>query len=143
MTSSRDVKIPLHLIPRQAAKNATTAPPAPRRTTKLALGAPDLVQDMSGVGIPLELLLLGDGEVIEQMHALGVDPLIPIGRVFAQLVARQDAIAAGVLHVDMEVGAAHGHHDVQVDLQLVRHALLHGKQMRFVPAIPAPELADC
>ena len=143
MPSSRDVKIPLHLIPRQAPKNATTAPPPARRATKLPLGAPDLTQDMSRMGIPLELLLLRHGQVIEQMHPLGIDPLIPIGRIFAQLLAREDAIAAGVLNIDVEVGAAHGDDDVEVDLQLVRHALLDGKQMRFVAAIPAPELTDC
>lgn len=96
-----DMKIPLHLIPRQAPIDATTAAPTPRSPTKLPLCAADLAQHMSRMGIPFKLLLLGDGQMVEQMHALGVDPLIPIGGVLAQLVARQDPVAAGVLHVDM------------------------------------------
>lgn len=140
MPSRRDMKIPLHLIPRQAPKNATTAPPAPRSPAKLPLRAPDLIQDMSGMGIPFEFLLLRHGEVIQEMHPLGVHPLIPIGRIFPQLLAGQDAIAAGVLHVDVEVGTAHGYHDVEVDLELMRHPLLDGEEVRFMSAIPTSEL---
>lgn len=143
MPSRRDMKIPLHLIPRQAPKDATTAPPAPRGPAELPLGAPDLVQDMSGMGIAFELLLLRDGQMIEEMHPLGVHPLIPAGRIFPQRLAGQDAVATGVLHVDVEVGAAHGNDDVEVDLELMRHPFLHGEEVRFMSAIPAPELGHC
>lgn len=116
MPSRSDVKIPLHLIPRQASKDATTTPSTPRSPAKLPPGAPDLTQDMSGMRIAFELLLLRHRQVIEQMHPLSIHPLIPIGRIFAQRLPREDAIAAGILHVDVEIGAAHGNDDVEVDL---------------------------
>ncbi len=95
---------------------------------------------MSGVGVAFELLLLGHGQMVQQMHSLGVHPLIPTGGVFPQQIARQDAVAARVLHVDVQVGATHRDHDVEVDLQRVRHPFFDGEEVRLMPAVPATEL---
>lgn len=116
MASRRDMKIPLHFIPRQTPKNPTTPLPTPRSPAKLPSGAPHLRQNMTRMRIPLKLLLLRHGQMIQEMHALGIHPLRPTGRIFAQRLPRQDAIAAGILHVDVEIGAAHGNDDVEVDL---------------------------
>ena len=140
MPSRRDVEIPLHLIARQASEDATAPAPAAWRPAEFPLRATHLAQDVARVGIAFELLLLRDGQMIEHMNPLGVHPLIPVGGIFAQQVAGQDSIAAGVLHVDVEIGAAHGHHDVEIDLQLMRHPFLHREEVRLVSAVPAPEL---
>ena len=46
-------------------------------------------------------------------------PLRPARGVFAQQVAGEGAVTGGVLHVDVQVGAAHGDDDVEVDLHVV------------------------
>lgn len=86
MPSRRDMKIPLHLIARQAPKDATTASSPTRSPAKLAFRAPDFIQHVAGMGVAFELALLRYRQMVQQMDPLGIDPLIPIGRVFPQQV---------------------------------------------------------
>lgn len=94
------------------------------------------------MGIPLHFLLEQQGVVFEQMHPAGVDPMAPAGRILAQHVTRQDSIAGGILHVDVEVGAEHGNDYVQVDLQVVRHAFFDREQLRFMATVPSAEFGE-
>jgi hypothetical protein len=48
----------------------------------------------------------------EPMHAFTIHPRHPIGRVAFQHVGSEDTVASGVLYVDVQVRAAHVHHDV-------------------------------
>ena len=42
----------------------------------------------------------------------------------------------------MQVGTEHRDHDVEVDLQLVRDALLDAEEVRFAAGVPAAELGE-
>lgn len=80
------------------------------------------------------------GVVAELVDALGVDPLGPRGRVALQLGGGEDAIARGVLDVDVDVVALHVDDDVEVDLHVVGDALFDGKVVRLGAAPPAADL---
>lgn len=64
-------------------------------------------------------------------------PMRPGGGVFAQQVAGQGAVAGRVLHVDVQVGAAHGDDDIEVDLHIVRNAFLDGEGLCGCAGEPA------
>lgn len=106
----RDMKIPLHLIPFQTPINPTRLPlPAhPRRLAKLPPPLP-LRQHIVHV---LFLLHLQGPAAMQSMHVLGIHPLLPVRRIPPQHVACEDPIARCVLHVDVQVRAPHGDHDV-------------------------------
>jgi hypothetical protein len=113
--------------------------------------------DARGLG---ELLLLLDGEVVVHLEVVHVPaasdlagaqlvdallgvlarPLRPARWVLAQQVASEGAVAGGVLHVDVQVGAAHADDDVEVDLHVVRDALLDGEGLRRCACEPARRL---
>ena len=103
----RDVEVPLHFVPLQTAKHPTRirdmASGNTWRLRKLLGSAPDLSQHMSDMGIlQLELLPLRPILVHQlRLEALRVRPVAPAGRVAAQRVAGEDAVARGVLHVDV------------------------------------------
>lgn len=138
----RDVEIALHLIPLQAAINPTRPPlpPYPRRLRKLPSPLP---QRQHVVHV---LFLLGLARrrttAMQPMHALGVDPLLPVRGVAPQQIAGEDAVARGVLHVEVQVRTAHGDDDVEVDLQVVRDALLDAEVVRLVALPPAVQLRE-
>jgi hypothetical protein len=75
--------------------------------------------------------------VAELMHALAVDPLRPAGAVFLQLRSGEDTVARSVLDVDVKVIALHLHDDIEVDLQVMRNALLHREVVSLV-SLPPP-----
>lgn len=100
MPSRRDMEIPLDFIPLQAAKHPTRTAPPPRGPLELLLPL-SLAQDMANMRVALHLVLEQQGVVLEQMHAAGADPVRPVRGVLAQQVAGQDAVARGVLHVDV------------------------------------------
>ena len=142
--SRRNVKISLHLIALQTPINPTRLSRIPplqsRRLLEFSLRAPDLPEDVSYVRI---LLLLPDHlPTLQPVHLVDVDPVPPIGCVFAEHITRQYTIAAGILHVDVQIWALHRHHDVEVDLQVVGDALLHAKEVGFVAGVPASQLGE-
>lgn len=89
-------------------------------------------------------LLLLDMALIRQ--AMGgtarIGPLAPVGGIFGQQIAGEDAVARGILDVDVEVVAEHGDDDVKVDLELVGDSLFDGKEVGLMAAVPAQEFAD-
>jgi hypothetical protein len=136
---SGNVKVSLHLVQIQtavdAAAIATAAAPYPGRLAPLG---PLLAERDNVVDVLLAETLvlvagarddLAVGVTAELVHALGVHPLRPVGRVLLQAVGGQNAVARGILHVDAQVLALHAQHDVEVDLQLVADALLDSKRV--------------
>lgn len=139
MSTRSDVKIPLHLIPLQTPINPTTIrnlPPLhPRRLLKLPLLTPHLSKHVSDMCI---LLLLLHRLAALQLVAAG--PPRPRRRIAPEHVTREDAVARGILDVDVQVGAEHGDDDVEVDLEFVGDALFDGEEVGFVAGVPASEL---
>lgn len=127
VSSCSDVKVALHLVAVQTSKNpaAVRRAPNPWCLCKLLL----LLLPQMLVHVLLILPLLADA-LVQLMHTpLGVlaRPLRPAGRILAQQIACESAIAGRVLHVDVQIGAAHGDDNVEIDLHVVRNALLHGE----------------
>lgn len=139
--AGRDVKIPLHLISLQTAINPTrfSLPAHPRRLRELPAPLP-LRQHV--VNVLFFLSLLCRPAAVQPMHAFGVHPLLPVRRVPPQHIAGQDAIARGVLHVDVQVRTAHGDDDVEVDLQLVRDALLDAEVVCLMALEPSVQFGE-
>jgi len=54
-------------------------------------------------------------------------PCVPARRIALQKIPCQNAIAACVLHVDVQVWAFHGDDHVQVDLEVVRDAFFNAE----------------
>ena len=144
----RDVEIPLHLVPLQAAIDPTRiiphAPRRPRRPAKRPLPPPHLPQHMAHMRILL-LGLLPRGAIAlirGPMQRLALHPQRPGGRVPVEHFAGEDAVARGVLHVDVQVEAAHGDDDVEVDLQRVRDAFFHAEVVGFRAGVPVAEFGE-
>ncbi|KAL9590027.1 MAG: hypothetical protein Q9203_001185, partial [Teloschistes exilis] len=76
------------------------------------------------------------------MRPLHGGPVVPIGRILVQQIAGEDAVAAGILNVDVQIVAEHGDDDVEVDLELVRDAFLDGEEVGFMAPVPAKEFAE-
>lgn len=146
VASRRDVEIALDFVALEtpidpAALSHRSSPPHPRRPLELLLLDPaHFAQHMPNMRILLFLPhVLRIGQLMRSFHG---GPVTPIGRILVQQVAGEDAIAAGVLHVDVEIMAEHGDNNVQVDLELVRHAFLDREEMGFMALVPAEELAE-
>lgn len=151
VASGRDVEIALHLVQVQAAVHAAAVRPAPRlrRLGPLGLLATEghnvvdvlLAKALVVRAVPararvqLAVLVLA-----EAVHALCVHPLLPVGGVAGQLVAGEDPVARRVLHVDVQIAAAHLDDDVEVDLHVVADALFDGKRVVLGAAPPAANL---
>ena len=143
MAPRRDMNVPLHLIPLQTPINPTTrprhAPPQPRRLLKPSL-LPPMSQHMPHMRVLLLLLRQIDPLSLQRIRPL--NPLFPIRSVPRQHFAGEDAIARGILNVDVQVGTEHRDYDVEVDLQLVGDAFLDAEEVGFVTGIPAAELGE-
>jgi len=64
-------------------------------------------------------------------------------RIFAgEEIASDDAVHGCVLHVDVDVAAFHGDHDVEVELKLMAYALFDGEVVSFGPCPPCLEFED-
>lgn len=146
MAPCRDVEVPLNLVALQTAVYSTRVPPiSPSqlgRFPKLLLLANHLSQHVAHMSVLLQFGLHLTGLLQLVQIPLGIHPLQPTGGVPGQHIPGENAVAAGVLDIDVQIGAGHGHHDVEVDLKVVRHALFHAKQMGFMPAIPATEFGE-
>lgn len=136
VSTSSNVEISLHLVQVQAAVDATAitagTPPHPGRLAPLGL----LLSERDNVVYVLLTKALvveaGAGDdlavriLAQLVYALVVDPLRPIGGVLLQPRGSEDAVAGGVLYVDVNVLALHFHDNVNVDLHVVADALLDG-----------------
>lgn len=147
VASSSNVEIALDPIQIQAAKDAAAvAGPAELRRLRPLGSLPTQAHDVVDVLLPKAFLValardnLAVLVSVEPVVALDVDPLGPGGRVALELGGGEDAIAGGVLDVDMQVGALHPYDRVQVDLHIVAHTLLDGERMLLGAAPPPRQL---
>lgn len=156
MPPSRDVKVALHFISLQTAIDPTRVgditPSQGGTLGELPARIPThLAQDMPHMDVlllrqqPSRILLVERLVLVDPRGDLAVDlvhPQLPAGGLAVQHLARQDAVARRVLDVDAHVVAGHAHHQVQVQLQLARHALLDAEVLRLRAAEPRPQLGD-
>jgi hypothetical protein len=115
VSASSDVEISLHFVALQTSEDAATVRlpaypgslaelPLPR-LAQLLMYVPQLFPTRDLLIVPLVQLMCSPLQVL-------ASPLCPCCGVFAQKVTSQGAVAGSVLHVDVEVGAAHGYNDV-------------------------------
>ena len=145
MTPGRNMEIPLHLVPLQTAINPTRPSRLASlqlwRLPKLPFHTPHLSQHMPHMRVLF--LLLDHLPTVKLMHApIHINPMAPIRRVPVQEVASKDAIPAGVLDVDVQIGAEHGDDDVEVYLQVVGDAFFDAEEVGFVAGVPATEFGE-
>lgn len=79
----------------------------------------------------------------EVMSAFCVFPLRPEGSVAGECLTGHDAIARGILDVDVQVAALHGNDDIEVELQVMRDALFDAKGVVCLANVPAAHLGHC
>lgn len=91
VSSGRDMEISLHFVPLQATKDPACTPATTGGFLEFLLPL-GFAQDMPDMRIALHLLLEQHGVLLEQMHPAGVDPVAPVRGVFAQHIAREDAV---------------------------------------------------
>ena len=77
----------------------------------------------------------------QSVHALIVHPLGPGCVLASKSVGGKDAIACGILYVDVKIAALHADYDVEVDLHVMGDALLNDEVMCFVAAPPAGDFS--
>lgn len=154
-----DMEVTLHPVQVQATKDATAVTLAAAQLGRLGPLGPLATQAHNVVDVLLAeallvllLLLLGGGHValarddaallvpVQLVVALLVDPLRPHGGVAVQARGREDAVAGGVLDVDVQVGALHAHDRVEIDLHGVAHALLDREGVLLGAAPPPGQL---
>lgn len=154
VTPGRNVEIALDLVQIQTAIDPAAVRSAANPWSLCPLG-PLLAQRNNVVDVLLSEALLLVAQILvararvdpslavlaELVNPLCVDPLVEVGLVAVQPVRGHDAVARGVLHVDVNVVTLHAHHNVQVDLQLLRDALFHGKVVCLGAAPPAGNFA--
>ena len=157
--SGGDVEIPLDLVPLDAPEDpARVRPPAAPDPGRLAELAPSLRQRevvvhvllvrilprLSRAPLPLPLVLVfhaAAGASSAAPAGGAPRPYVPHRVLAREPLPGHDAVAAGVLDVDVHIGAAHGDDHVQVDLQLVRDAGLDGEGVGGDAAEPAGDLS--
>ena len=138
MSSSSDVEVALHLVAVQTAEYPARVrrSPDPRRLGELLLLL--LVQVVVHLEV-VHLPLLPNALVQLVNTLLGVlsRPLRPACRILSQQVAGERAITRGILHIDVQVGTAHGDNDIEVDLHFVRNTLFDREGLRRCSGEPA------
>lgn len=147
VTPGSDVEIALDPIQIHAPKDAAAVAGAaqPRRLGPLGplSTQPHDVVDVLLAETLLVALARDDLAVlvpVEPVGSLYVDPLGPRGGVALELGGGEDAVAGGVLDVDVQVGALHPHDRVQVDLHVVAHTLLDSERVLLGAAPPPRQL---
>lgn len=156
MAASRDMEVPLDLVPLETAVDATRvdgiSPAEARALLELLPRVPaHLAQHMADMDVLLlvrkpagvfvaEGLVLGDaagGLTVALVH-----PQLPACLLSLQQVAREDVVAGSVLDVDAQRVARHADDDVQVQLQLVRNAFLDAEVVALGAFEPGAELGE-
>jgi hypothetical protein len=128
VSASSDVEISLYFVALQTSEDAATVRlpaypgslaelPLPR-LAQLLMYVPQLFPTRDLLIIPLVQLMCSPLQVL-------ASPLC------------QGAVAGSVLHVDVEVGAAHGYNDVEVYLHVVGDAFLDGELLGGGAGVPA------
>lgn len=156
MAARRDVKVTLHLVPLETAVDAARVDGVAtaqlgRLGELLARVAAHLAEDVVHVGVlvlglqPAGVLLAEGlvlvGATVGLVVAL-VHPQLPAGGLALEQLAGQDAVTGGVLDVDVEGIAGHLDDDVQVQLEVVRDALLDAEVVVLGAAEPGAEFGD-
>lgn len=139
VSTRSDVKVALHLVAIQTSKYPTAVCGAsnPRCFCELLLL---LLRQMI---MHVQIIHLGKtlpNALIQLVHAslsILARPLCPTCSILAQQVASECAITSCILHVDVQVGAAHSNDDVEVDLHVMRDALLDGEGLCRCACEPA------
>jgi len=151
MTTRRDMEISLDFVHVQAAEDSATVrgntvPPSRRLRKFRAPSTTSSSNDIMHMLLPKSLIMVtlsGNqpalGILPQSMHALGINPLIPVRRIPLQHICRQYPVARRILNIDVEIHALHLDHDVQIDLEVVPDALLNRECVRLVPPPPACE----
>lgn len=89
------------------------------------------------VSAQVQSLIFRLGQVMELTIS---SPLNPRGRILVQLRASQNPVSTGVLNIYVQVLAAHVHHDIQIDLQVMPDSLLHAECMCCLSGPPSSKL---
>jgi hypothetical protein len=90
------------------------------------------VLEPSGPGAPgTEIIVNVFAVLLAQFVFLCRIPLTPPCVVPLQHIPRQYAITGSISDIDMDGPAAHSNHDIQVDLWVVRDALLGDERVRY------------
>jgi hypothetical protein len=137
--SRRDMKVSLNFISIQTPKNPTRIRHAfqSRRLAKLLrLRLAQLLMHIREI-FPARVIGILFAQLMQALVRLLARPLRPVCRLVAQEVAGECAVAGCVLHVDSQVGAAHGDDDVEVYLHVVGDALFDGEGLRRCAGEPA------
>lgn len=123
----RHVEVALHFVQLHAAEDPARVrlhPALQSRRLGEPLAAPREVEDILdalGDVVSLVALLEVVPALLLSFQSAAVDG--PGGLLLAQHGGGEDAVAAGVLDVDVHVGTAHGDDDVEVDLERVADVL--------------------
>lgn len=145
MSPRGDVEISLYFVPIQTPVYPTRirlmTPADSRRSREFPLRVAQFSQDVADVRVFLDLLRHGAAfQLVDAFSS--IDPVFSPRTILLQHVPGQNAITAGVLDVDMEVGTIHLDDNVQIDLQVVGDALLHGEEVCFLPGVPSSEFCN-
>lgn len=156
VSARREVEVALHLIQLERAVDATAVrrrTPQPRRLPPLCLAQTQrddivdvllsetfVVLDRRTASVPFPGNHAALGVAAQAVHALAVDPVRPEGGVALEPLGGVDAVARGVLDVDVQVLAAHLDDHVDVDGQDVADALFDGEGVLLLAAPPAGQL---
>lgn len=157
MPPRRDMEVSLHLIQQQTPKDPTAVPiprlPPNLRRPRPFRGPPRTRNNIMHMLLPKPLIIIMILPPLPTHHPairissqlmllLRVHPLQPVRQLRLEHRPSQDSVARRVLHVDVDVRTAHRDHHVQIDLEVVSHALLDEECVVFVSAPPARKLAQ-
>ena len=147
VSASGDVEITLYLVELQSAIDTTRV----RHSTPTQLGrlCKLLLSLFRSTEVIMDILLLIIGTssfgstATKMMSTLCILPMRPHGWVAVKGLTGHDAVTRGILDVDMEVVAFHGHYDVEVELEIVRDALFYAEGVVRFTHVPAAHLGHC
>lgn len=140
VTPRRDVEVSLDSVRVKAAVDTARVRHAPIPRSLGELPRLARAQIVVHVFLLVSLLSLAALKLVNLLVLLG--PLLPARVVLGQRNASENAVARGVLDIDVQVPTAHGHHNVQVDLHFVSDSLLDAERVRRVAYPPPLSLRD-
>ena len=150
VTSGRDVEIALDLVQVQTAPDTATVRGGTPEAGGLTPAGLLLAEGDNVVYVLLAEAFLvvpprsRDGLPVavhaELVDAFAIDPLVPSGGVLLEAGGGENAVAGGVLDVDVQVLALHLEDNVEVDLQAVADTLFHGEGVVLGAAPPPAQL---
>jgi hypothetical protein len=78
----------------------------------------------------------------QPMYTPSIHPLSPICWILLQHLASKNPVPSSILNIDVKIGTLHRDHNVQVDLEVMAHALFDREGVGFVATPPACELGE-